>query len=187
MSKPVLQVVVSSVRPDRVSPIVTDWFVEEARKHAAFEVEATDLAELNLPLMDEPNHPMMQAYQHEHTKRWAKIVERSDAFVFVMPEYDHGYPAPLKNAIDYLFKEWAYKPVSFVSYGGVSAGLRAVQQLKPVLSALKMIPITEQVMIPMIGQHIADGKFVPNEIIAESVAPALDELVKLEGVLATLR
>ncbi|WP_072340676.1 NADPH-dependent FMN reductase [Actinomyces urinae] len=187
MSKPVLQVVVSSVRPSRVSPIVAEWFAEEARKHGAFEVEVTDLAELNLPLMDEPNHPIMQAYQHEHTKRWANIVERSDAFVFVVPEYDHGYPAPLKNAIDYLFKEWAYKPVSFVSYGGISAGLRAVQQLKPVLSALKMVPITEQVMIPMIGAHIVDGKFAPNEIIAGSVAPALDELAKMERALASLR
>ena len=122
MSLNVLQVVTVSTRPGRIGGPIADWFIEAAREHGGFEVDPVDLAELDLPMMDEPNHPRLQQYTKDHTKAWAARVERADAFVFVSPEYNFGIAAPLKNALDYLQKEWAYKPASFVSYGGVSGG-----------------------------------------------------------------
>ncbi|MDO5034273.1 MAG: NAD(P)H-dependent oxidoreductase [Actinomycetaceae bacterium] len=187
MTKPVLQVVIASTRPNRMGGTVAEWFVAEAEKHGGFEVQVTDLKELDLPMMNEPKHPAMQDYQFEYTKKWAKIVENSDAFVFVMPEYNFGYNAALKNAIDYLYKEWAYKPVSFVSYGGVSGGLRAVQMLKQVVTTLKMIPLTEQVTIPFVFEYIKDGKLQPTEIVTQSVDVMLNELAKVEKATASLR
>ena len=121
-----LQVVIASTRPGRIGPVVGDWFVQQAKAHGAFDVEVTDLAELNLPFHDEPNHPMTGHYEHEHTREWSRIVDAADAIVFVMPEYNYSFSAPLKNALDYLNREWAYKPVAFVSYGGISGGMRAV-------------------------------------------------------------
>jgi NAD(P)H-dependent FMN reductase len=105
-----------------------------------------DLASLHLPFHDEPHQPSEGGpYLHEHTRTWSRIVQGSDAFVFVMPEYNRGYSAPLKNALDYLYVEWHHKPVGFVSYGMTSGGLRAAEMIKPVVTALKMIPIPDAV------------------------------------------
>lgn len=187
MTKPVLQVVIASTRPGRVGDKIGEWFVEEARKHDLFDVQVADLAELNLPMMDEPNHPSMHQYTHEHTKRWSEIVECSDAFVFVMPEYNFSFNAALKNAIDYLFVEWAYKPASFVSYGGISGGIRAVQMLKQVLTTLRMIPLTQQVAIPYANTMIDEGVFTPSESVARSVEPMLTELHRMTLATTELR
>lgn len=187
MSKPVLLVVIASTRPGRVGPSVATWFIELARRHGGFEVEVVDLAELDLPMMDEPNHPRLRQYTHDHTKRWSAIVDRADAFVFVMPEYNYGFTAPLKNAIDYLHQEWRSKPISFVSYGGISAGLRAVQQLKQVVTALSMMPAVAAVPVPFVAQHVEDGVFTPTEIMETGAKATLDELVELHGALSKLR
>jgi NAD(P)H-dependent FMN reductase len=127
---PKLHVILASTRPGRAGEPIADWFVERAAAHGAFDVELVDLAEVALPFMDEPNHPRLRRYTHEHTKAWSARVDSADAFVFVTPEYNYGLTAPLKNAIDYLHFEWQHKPVGFVSYGGVAAGTRAVQMLK---------------------------------------------------------
>ena len=110
MAKPVLQVIIGSTRPGRVGPAVADWIIERARARGDFEVVVTDLAELNLPMFDEPNHPRLRQYVHQHTKDWSAIVEASDAFIFVIPEYNYGFNAATKNAIDYLNQEWLNKP-----------------------------------------------------------------------------
>lgn len=123
MPKPCLQIVIGSTRPGRVGLPVAQWFSQRAREHAGFKVELVDLAEVNLPLLDEPNHPRLHQYTHEHTRAWSATVARGEAYVFVHPEYNYGLNAALKNAIDYLFGEWQYKAVGFVSYGGVSGGL----------------------------------------------------------------
>jgi NAD(P)H-dependent FMN reductase len=105
-----------------------------------------------------------------------------------MPEYNHSFTAPLKNAIDYLVKEWAFKPVGLVSYGGISGGLRAVQALKPVLSGLRMVPLTEAVVIQFVASLIEDdGHFEPTTSMANSVKPMLDELARQVPVLKQLR
>src|ERR1700722_9571515 len=118
---PRLQIIIASTRPGRVGLPVGLWFEGRALAHQAFDVEVADLAELALPFMDEPNHPRLREYTHEHTKDWSAKVDAADAFVLVMPEYNYGFKAPGKTAIAFLHYEWRHKPVGFVSYGGVSA------------------------------------------------------------------
>lgn len=185
---PQLLIVIASTRPGRVGLPVGRWFQAQAVKHGGFEVEVADLAEIRLPFMDEPYHPRLRKYTHQHTKDWSARVEAADAVVFVMPEYNYGYTAPLKNAIDYLFQEWNYKPVGFVSYGGVAAGTRAQQLLKPVLSALRMVTAGESVMIPFVARFVNDhGEFQPEESVEAAGVAMLDELVRLHGAMAPLR
>lgn len=186
---PLLQIVVVSTRPGRKGPRIAAWFADRAREHGGFEVEVVDLAEVALPLFDEPNHPVQQRYVHEHTRRWSAIVSRADAFVFVTPEYNHGTPPTLVNALDFLAKEWAYKPAAFVGYGGISGGARAVTMTKGLLVALKVMPIPEAVTIPFVGQQFPDpdGPFVADERQAGAAKGLLDELGRWEAALRTLR
>ena len=182
-----LQVIIVSVRPGRVGAAVGDWFVQQAKAHGGFDVGVTDLATLALPLHDEAAHPMTGRYEHEHTKEWSAIVDAADAFVFVMPEYNHSFAASQKNALDYLNREWAYKPVGFVSYGGVSGGMRAVAALRPVVSVLRMVPVVDAVVVPFVRTAVDDDGFHPTEIVTASVTPMLDELAKLAPALAGVR
>ncbi|MGC3862526.1 NADPH-dependent FMN reductase [Micromonospora chersina] len=184
-----LQIIIASTRPGRLGLPVAEWIHAAAVKHGGFdEVELVDLAEWNLPFMDEPNHPRLRRYVHQHTRDWSATIDRADAFLIVMPEYNYGYTAPLKNAIDYLAHEWAYKPVGLVSYGGVSAGTRAAQMIKQVLTTLKMTPIPEAVHIPFVAQFIDDdGALRPNETMEVSAEAMLDELVHWTAALAALR
>ncbi|MGZ4233933.1 MAG: NADPH-dependent FMN reductase, partial [Solirubrobacteraceae bacterium] len=134
------------------------------------------------------NHPRLRQYSQQHTKDWSAIVEASDAFVFVTSEYNYGYPAALKNAIDYLHHEWHYKPVGFVSYGGVASGTRAMQQLKQVVTALRMLPLTDAVNIPFHTQFLDDdGRVEANEVMEQAADVMLDELLRVEAALRPLR
>src|SRR4051794_26105485 len=108
---PLLEIIIGATRPNRAGKPVADWFADRAREHGAFDVEVTDLAELALPFFDEPRHPRMREYEHDHTREWSSTIDAADAFVFVTPEYNHGPPATLKNAIDFLHHEWRHKPV----------------------------------------------------------------------------
>lgn len=183
-----LQIITASTRQGRKGPSVAAWFEQQARKHAMFEIEPVDLAQMNLPLIDEPNHPRLRQYQHDHTKAWSACVERADAFVFVTPEYNFSAPPALMNAIDYLFHEWAYKPVAFVSYGGVSGGLRSVQMLKQLVTALKMVPLVEAVSIPFFSKAIDEsGVFKPDEVQNKAASGMLTELRRWADALAPLR
>jgi NAD(P)H-dependent FMN reductase len=185
---PKLLVIIASTRPGRVGLPIGNWFVERARQRGNFDVEVADLAEINLPLFNEPNHPRFHNYLHQHTKDWSALVDSADAVVFVMPEYNYGFTAPLKNAIDYLHQEWLYKPVGFVSYGGIAAGTRAVQMIKPVLTALKMVPVTEAVSIPFVTQFIDEnGEVRANEIMEQSADAMLDELAEWQSALSVRR
>lgn len=185
---PVLQVVVASTRPGRVGLPVARWVMNRATSHDGFCVEMVDLAAVALPILDEPNHPRLRQYVHQHTKDWSATVDRADAFVFVVPEYNYGYNAALKNALDFLHHEWQYKPVGFVSYGGVAAGTRAVQQLKPVVGALKMLALNESVNIPFVTQFLAeDGTIAANDIMEEALTTMLDEERRVTDALALLR
>ena len=188
MSKPVLQIVIASTRPGRVGLPVAQWFEQAAVAHGGFEVEVIDLAEINLPFLDEPNHPRLRQYVHQHTKDWSAVIERGDAYVFVMPEYNFGFNAVLKNAIDFLNQEWHHKPVGFVSYGGISAGTRAVQMLKQVLTGVKLVPVFTAVSIPFVAQFLdEDRKLQPNDIMTTAAATMLDELLPLATALESLR
>jgi len=187
MSELNLLVVVGSTRPGRVGPKVADWFVDAAKAHGGFQVTVADLAEENLPLMDEPNHPRLQNYQNDHTKRWSEKVAAADAIVFVIPEYNYGIGAAFKNALDYLHVEWAYKPASVVSYGGVSAGTRSAMALQGTAYALRLFMIPESVNIPFVHSLIHDGRLVPNEIMTKAATAVLDELAKVATALKPLR
>lgn len=184
-----LQVIIVSTRDGRLGTAVAGWFNDYARTHAKFNVEMVDLAEVNLPMLDEPKHPRLQEYEHEHTKAWSAIVTRGDAFVFVTPEYDFSAPASLVNALQYLSREWAYKAAAFVSYGGVSGGTRGVQMSKQVVTSLKMMPMVEAVSIPFFSRYIHSetGAFDPGETQAQAAGVMLDELLKWTTALAPLR
>ena len=185
---PTLQIVIASTRPGRVGAPVAEWFTERALAHGGFDVEVLDLAEWHLPFMDEPNHPRLRRYEHEHTRRWSARIDAGDAFAFVMPEYNHGLTAPLKNAIDFLHHEWHHKPVGFVSYGGVAAGTRAVQMTKQVVVTLKMMPLFEAVSIPFVASMLDDeGRLRANAVMIEAADAMLDELVRVQAALAPLR
>jgi NAD(P)H-dependent FMN reductase len=167
---------------------IGQWFIEYARGHGGFEIEVADLAELQLPLLDEPAHPRLQQYEHQHTRDWSALVGAADAFVFVTPEYNYGYPASLKNAIDYLHNEWKYKPLGYVSYGGIAAGTRAVQQLKQVTGALMLYSAASLVNIAWVGRRMGEeGEFLTDEATDAAAQAMLDELLHLYSGLQYLR
>ena len=188
MTNPILQIIIAGTRPGRVGPSVASWINERAIAHGGFDVELIDLAEVNLPMFDEPKHPRFRQYVHQHTKDWSATIDRADAFIFVVPEYNYGFNAAIKNAIDYLNAEWQHKPVGFVSYGGVAAGTRAVQMLKQVVTTLKMVPMFDAVNIPFVQQFLdADRKLQPNDIMEAAATAMLDELVRWTASLRALR
>lgn len=188
MSKPLLQIIIGSTRPGRVGASVADWFAGFARADAQFEVELVDLAEADLPLLDEPNHPRLQQYTKDHTKRWSETISRADAFVFVIPEYNYSLNAATKNAIDYLFHEWSNKALGIVSYGGISGGLRSAQVLKQVASSVRLITGPDTVIIPWVGTlRDEQGVFQPTDPIVSSATTLLADLRSLTDVLAPRR
>lgn len=183
-----LKIITSTTRPGSKGIAIADWISKLATESNKFNVELLDLASINLPLMDEPNHPRLKQYQHEHTKKWSATIDAADAIIIVLAEYNFGFPAPVKNALDFLFNEWKYKPVAFVSYGGVSGGLRAAQMLKQVVTTLGMMPLVEAVSIPFFTKHINEQQqFVADEILIKSAHVMLAELERWSEALKVLR
>ena len=182
-----LNVIVVSTRPGRVGLAVGQWFHRRAVEHAKFEVAFVDLQELDLPLLDEPEHPTLRKYTKAHTHAWSKSVDSADAFTFVTPEYNFGMPPTLLNAIDFLYLEWNYKPASFVSYGGMSGGIRSTQMAKVPLTSVKVMPMFEQVAIPFVTKQIADGTFTPTDAQSKAAAGMLDELHRWATALKPMR
>ena len=183
-----LKIITSTTREGRKGPAVANWITQVSKDSGKFNVELLDLAVINLPLMDEPNHPRLQQYQHDHTKSWSAKIKEGDLFIIVLAEYNFGFPAPIKNALDYLLHEWKNKPVGIVSYGGISAGLRSTQMLKQVLTALSMMPLSTQVALPLFTKHIGeDGIFNPDEMVSKSADVLLEELGRWSTALKQLR
>jgi len=182
-----LHVVIASTRPGRAGLPIGTWFHDFARAHGKFEAKLVDLAEVNLPFFDEPEHPRFGRYTKPHTKAWSALVKDADAFVFVIPEYNYSAPPTLLNALDYLHKEWFYKPAGFVSYGGPAGGARSVAMTKQTVTALKMMPMFEGVGIPLFSQHLKDGVFTPTEGHEKAATVMLDELLRWAEALSVLR
>jgi NAD(P)H-dependent FMN reductase len=182
-----LQVIVGSTRPGRMALPIAEWAAKAAAAHGGFEVELVDLVDYALPVLDEPGHPRMARYVHDHTRRWSAKISEADAFVFVTPEYNYGPSVSLLNAVDYLHNEWRYAPVGFVSYGGIAGGLRSVQAMKQVVTTVRMMPIPEGVAIPFVMQHVAGEVFTPPPAVAGSLAPMLSELARWAEALRPLR
>lgn len=183
-----LHIIICSTRPGRVGPLVAKWFHEMAVQHGQFDAVLIDLATFSLPVYDEPEHPILQHYQQEHTKNWSASVNAADAYVFVTPEYNFGPPPSLLNALNYVYKEWNYKPAGIVSYGGVSGGLRSALIEKLTLTTLKIMPMVEAVSIQNISTVI-DGnqRFMPKDYHMNSATLLLNELLKWAQALKTMR
>lgn len=179
MSHPTLQVIVASTRPRRVGRMVANYIVGRLGVHGGFDIEVVDLAEVALPLLDEPHHPRLARYEHEHTKAWSATISRGDAYLIVMPEYNHSFSAPLKNALDYLNAEWRGKPVAVASYGGVSGGTRAAAAITEVLVTLGMVVSNVGIAIPMVQSHLTDGRFAGYPQIEQAIESAHGALLSL--------
>ncbi|MDQ6621420.1 MAG: NAD(P)H-dependent oxidoreductase [Pseudomonadota bacterium] len=184
-----LEIIIASTREGRSGHRIGQWFEGVARRHSGFEIELIDLATVALPLFDEPVHPRLRQYKGEHTKSWSATVERADAYVLVTPEYNYAPPPSLVNALDFLVHEWGYKPVGFVSYGGLSGGTRSVQMTKLIVTALKMMPMVEAVNLPFYATHLnkETGAFEPPQVQEDAGRVMLDELARWAAALQPMR
>ncbi|MGU3582633.1 NADPH-dependent FMN reductase [Rhodococcus sp. C26F] len=162
-----LEVVVASVRAGRIAPVVADWFAATARRRPEFDVGVLDLAETPLP-QDLSGGPDADAF----TRR----IGAADAFVVVTSEYNHGYPAALKTAIDTVKHEWRTKPVGFVSYGGLSGGLRAVEQLRQVVVEVHMVPVRQSVSFHRVKHAFAADGTTTDEAAIDGAERMLDQI-----------
>jgi NAD(P)H-dependent FMN reductase/GNAT superfamily N-acetyltransferase len=182
-------VLVCSTRPGALGPVIGEWLTKTLAQRAAdhsVDLVPVCLADLGLPFLDEEEHPSTGVYRHEHTRRWGAMVDAADGFIVVTPEYNYGMPATLKNALDYLSREWAWKPVGFVSYGNTSAGTRSVQHAKQVVTTLRLVPLGATVAI-RIGDTVDDGQLRPDAGRDQVAAGLLDELVRVSHALRPLR
>jgi NAD(P)H-dependent FMN reductase len=185
---PRLNIIIGSTRPGRLGPAIADWIKQVADDSRLFDTVVEDLAEFDLPLFNEANHPATGRYEHESTKRWSRSVASADALLFVTPEYDYFPPASLVNAVQFLFHEWKYKPASIVSYGGVSGGLRAAQVLRSLLGNLNVVALNQPVPLPFVQKYIGDdGVFRPEPVMKEGADTLLVELHKWALALKPMR
>jgi len=181
-----IAIVTGSTRPGRHNEAVARWVhgLTKGRKDAEFEL--VDIAEYELPLLDEPLPPSLGRHTHEHTKRWAAKIGAFDGYVFVTPEYNHGTSAALKNAIDYLYREWNNKAAGFVSYGGVG-GARAVEHLRLVMGELMVATVRAQVLLSLFTDFENFATFKPDPRHEREVHTMLDQLVSWARGLQAVR
>src|ERR1700704_4690085 len=181
-----IAIIIGSNRPGRKAGAVEKWAYEAARKRSDAQFELVDIQDFNLPLLDEPVPPSRGQYSKPHTKAWAAKIDTFDGFVFVTPEYNHGIPGALKNAIDFLFKEWNNKAAGFVSYGGAS-GARAVESLRLVMGELMVADVRAQLLLSLFTDFENFSVFKPDSRKEASVNEMLDELIAWGDALKTLR
>jgi NAD(P)H-dependent FMN reductase len=179
-------IITGTTRPNRKAPDVARWVLDIATKRNDAEYELVDIEDFKLPLLDEPLPPSMGEYQKPHTQRWASKIASLDAFVFVTPEYNHGIPAALKNAIDFLFTEWNHKAAGFVSYGS-AGGVRAVEHLRLVLAEVQVATVRAQVCLSLFTDFEHFTTFKPGLHHEKSVANMLDQVLAWGGALKQLR
>jgi NAD(P)H-dependent FMN reductase len=179
-------IIVGSTRPGRKAADVARWVCGIAQQRSDARFEVVDIEDYTLPLLDEPVPPSMHRYSHEHTKRWAAKIEAFDAYVFVTPEYNHGTSAALKNAIDFLYREWNNKAAGFVSYGS-AGGVRAVEHLRLVMGELQVADVRAQVMLSLFTDFENMQAFKPADRQVQSVNAMLDQLIAWGGALKSMR
>jgi NAD(P)H-dependent FMN reductase len=187
-----LMIIIGSTRPQRFGPQVAKWITTEAesivKADGNFTIDLVDLAEVNLPFLDEAMPAGFQKYTNQHTIDWSARVASADGFIFVSPEYNHSYSAPLKNALDYLAVEWAFKPLGLVTYGGHAGGVRAAEHLRSIAGELKMYDIRESVLVPHYWDYKdAEGNFVPTEDHRKSAQAMISQLIHWAKIMKTGR
>ena len=172
-----IKIILGSNRPGRFAHQPGEWLQKIGQHIEGATFEVIDLAEVNLPLLDEPVPAKMAPGQNEHTKAWSKTIGEADGFVFVAPEYNHGYTPVLKNAIDYLFYEWLHKPVAFFGYGADAGGARATEQLRAVVGYVGMYDIKEHMIVPQyyLGKD-EQGQYAFSDEQAAEARQMLDRL-----------
>jgi NAD(P)H-dependent FMN reductase len=181
-----IAVIIGSTRPGRNGEAVARWVYELARKREDAEFELVDIKDFNLPLLDEPVPPSQGQYTKEHTKTWAAKIDSFDAYVFVTPEYNHSTSGALKNAIDFLYKEWNNKAAGFVGYGG-AMGTRAVEHLRLVMGELLVADVRAQVGISLYTDFDNFSVFKPAAHQEQAVNNMLDQVIAWGGALRALR
>jgi NAD(P)H-dependent FMN reductase len=181
-----IQIVVGSTRPGRSGRKVAEWFLANAEVPAGSTLELIDLKDIDLPLLDEPISAMNNQYSKDHTKKWSEIISKADGYVWVTPEYNHGTSAALKNAIDYLYNEWRYKPVAFVGYGGMG-GTRAIESLVVTSSELSMFPLKSRYHVLDVWSAINDDGTIKPELVRGNATALLEEVAKVAEATASLR
>lgn len=177
-----IQIIVGSVRRGRVARKVADWCLAKCQGQRNITAEIVDLADWNLPFFDFEESPMLDNYSDKTQIRWSQKIAEADAFIFVSPEYNHGYSAVLKNAIDYLYKEWNKKPATIVTYGGVE-GARSAEQLRLVMIEVQMIPLRDAVHIRDVWGKTKETPFLPDPKDNEQLEKALESVCEWGGIL----
>ena len=173
-----IAIIVGSTRPTRFGIQPAEWLMEQTKSRNDAEYELIDLKEIDLPLLNEPKSASTGEYEYEYTKKWSEKINGIDGFVFVTPEYNHSTSAALKNAIDYLWREWNYKPVAYVGYGGAAGGARAIEHLRGIAAQVKMFDIFEHMVINNYWEHLDEsGKYKFDERMAKTADGMLTELV----------
>lgn len=181
-----LGIIIGSTRPGRIGEAVGQWVYEIANKRTDAQYELIDLADYNLPLLDEPVPPSLGQYSKDHTKRWAAKIATFDGFIFVTPEYNHGTSAALKNAIDYIYAEWNNKAAGFVGYGS-AGGARAVEQLRLVMAEVQVATVRAQVMLSLFTDFENYSTFKPHERHEASLKTVIDQVIAWAGALKDVR
>jgi NAD(P)H-dependent FMN reductase len=182
-----IAIVTGSTRPGRNNEAVANWVYRIAKERKDVNFELVDIASYNLPLLDEPMPPLFAQYSHEHTKAWSDKIASFDAYVFVTPEYNHSTSGALKNAIDYLYREWNNKAAGFVSYGGHAGGARAVEHLRLVMAEVMVATVRAQVLLSLFTDFENFKTFKPTLQREEELQTMLDQLIAWGGALKTLR
>lgn len=179
-------IIIGSTRPGRVGEAVAGWVYDIAHKRSDADFELVDIKDFNLPLLDEPVPPSMGQYSQPHTKAWAAKIDSFDAYVFVTPEYNHGTSGALKNALDFVYREWNNKAAGFVGYGSAS-GVRAVESLRLVMGELQVADVRAQVALSLFTDFENFSVFKPAPQHEQSVNTMLDQVIAWGGALKTLR
>ena len=179
-------VILGSTRPGRLGEQVAEWVMAQVQQRSDAHYELIDLADHPLPHLDEAVPPSMGRYEHEHTRRWARLIDGFDGFVVISPEYNHAMPGVVKNAFDYLYAEWNNKAIGFVSYGS-AGGVRAVEQLRLVAGELQMADVRSQVMLPFAAEFENHRTFRPTDAAAKALDDMLGQVIAWTGALAQLR
>ena len=170
-----IQVIVGSVRRGRKAGAIGQWVASHVAARSDMTVEIIDLRDWNLPYFDREIPPIAGNYVDPLQRRWAATISRGDGYLFICPEYNHGYPAPLKNAIDFIYAEWGHKPASIVSYGGMG-GARSVEQLRLVLIEMRIAPLRDAVHLLNVGPKFDGLAFTGDGADDRQVRVVLEEL-----------